>query len=90
MSHSRAPDTQSEWNLWGLIRARAIWHVAKRWVRNRAMELTRFRGYPMLGRKGASTMPKSHRLCPAEFRERIIELVRKGRTPVELGRSATG
>jgi transposase len=31
-------------------------------------------------------MPKSHRLYPAEFRERIIELVRKGRTPEELGR----
>ena len=27
-------------------------------------------------------MPKSHRLYPAEFRERIIELVRKGRTPL--------
>ena len=31
-------------------------------------------------------MPKSHRLYPAEFRQRIIELVRKGRTPEELGR----
>ncbi len=31
-------------------------------------------------------MPKSHRRYPAEFRERIIELVRKGRTPEELGR----
>src|SRR5882724_6972820 len=26
-------------------------------------------------------MPKSHRLYPPEFRQRIIELVRKGRTP---------
>ena len=31
-------------------------------------------------------MPKSHRLYPAEFRQRIIELVRKGRTAEELGR----
>ena len=31
-------------------------------------------------------MPKSHRLYPPEFRQRIIELVRKGRTPEELGR----
>jgi hypothetical protein len=41
---------------------------------------------PWLGRKGASTMLKSHRPYPAEFRQRIIELVRKGRTPEELGR----
>ena len=31
-------------------------------------------------------MPKSHRLYPPEFRQRIIELVRNGRTPEELGR----
>lgn len=31
-------------------------------------------------------MPKSRRLYPPEFRQRIIELVRKGRTPEELGR----
>jgi transposase len=29
-------------------------------------------------------MPKSHRPYPPEFRQRIIELVRKGRTPEEL------
>jgi transposase len=29
-------------------------------------------------------MPKSHRPYPPEFRQRIIELVRKGRTPAEL------
>ena len=31
-------------------------------------------------------MPKGHRVYPAEFRQRIIEPVRKGRTPKELGR----
>src|SRR5713101_8602419 len=31
-------------------------------------------------------MPTSHRLYPPEFRQRIVELVRKGRTPEELGR----
>src|SRR3989454_2936948 len=41
---------------------------------------------PWLGRKGASTMPKSHRPYAPEFRERLIELVRKGRTPEELAR----
>jgi transposase-like protein len=31
-------------------------------------------------------MPKSHRSYAPEFRERIIELLRKGRTPEELAR----
>ena len=31
-------------------------------------------------------MPKSHRPYTPEFRQRIVELVRKGRTPEELGR----
>jgi transposase len=31
-------------------------------------------------------MPESHRPYPPEFRQRIIELVRKGRTPEELAR----
>jgi transposase len=31
-------------------------------------------------------MPKSHRPYAPEFRQRIIELVRKGRTPEELAR----
>jgi len=31
-------------------------------------------------------MPQNHRPYPPEFRQRIIELVRKGRTPEELGR----
>jgi hypothetical protein len=31
-------------------------------------------------------MPKGHRPYPAEFRQRIVELVRRGRTPEELGR----
>ena len=39
---------------------------------------------PWLGRKRASTMPKSHRPYPPEFRQRIVELVRKGRRPEEL------
>ena len=31
-------------------------------------------------------MPKSHRPYPPEYRQRIIEQVRKGRTPEELAR----
>ena len=31
-------------------------------------------------------MPKSHRPYPPEFRLRIVDLVRKGRTPEELAR----
>lgn len=31
-------------------------------------------------------MPKSHRPYPAEFRARLVELARKGRTPEELAR----
>ena len=31
-------------------------------------------------------MPKSHRPYSSEFRQRIVELVRKGRTPEELAR----
>ena len=31
-------------------------------------------------------MPKSHRPYLPEFRARLVELVRKGRTPEELGR----
>jgi transposase len=31
-------------------------------------------------------MPKSHRPYAPEFRQRIVELVRKGRTPEELAR----
>src|SRR5437870_5501216 len=31
-------------------------------------------------------MPRSHRPYPLEFRQRLIELVRKGRTPEELAR----
>src|SRR2546425_1276297 len=40
---------------------------------------------PSLGGKGASTMPKSHRPSPPAFRRQMIELVRRGRTPEELG-----
>ena len=42
-------------------------------------------------------MPKSHAPYPPEFRQQMVELVRAGRTPEELGqeferpsRSATG
>src|SRR5881409_3366565 len=31
-------------------------------------------------------MPKSHRPYPPEFRARLVELIRRGRTPEELGR----
>lgn len=31
-------------------------------------------------------MPQNRRPYPPEFRQRIVELVRKGRTPEELGR----
>jgi transposase len=31
-------------------------------------------------------MPQSHRPYPPEFRARLVELVRKGRTPEELAR----
>jgi len=31
-------------------------------------------------------MPKSHRPYTPEFRQRLVDLVRKGRTPEELGR----
>jgi transposase len=31
-------------------------------------------------------MPKSHPPYPPEFRQRIVELIRKGRTPEELAR----
>ena len=47
------------------------------------LELTRFRGhYSPMGEE--STMPKSRPPYPPEFRQRIIELVRKGRTPESL------
>ena len=35
-------------------------------------------------------MPKSHRPYAPEFRQRIVELVRKGRTPEELARQLGG
>jgi transposase len=40
----------------------------------------------MVWGKGPSTMPKSLPPYPSEFRQRIIDLVRKGRTPEELTR----
>src|SRR5437899_4167940 len=53
-----------------------------------SLPMTGFVDTPWLGRKGASTMPKSHRPYAPEFRQRIVELVRKGRTPEELAPSA--
>lgn len=51
------------------------------------VELTRFRGHPILGgERSVSTMPKSHAPYSPEFRQRIIELVRKGRSPEVLAR----
>src|SRR5712692_6107464 len=64
------------------------WPLTRQPVRG-GWELTAAPGFvdtPWLGRKGASTMPKSHRPYAPEFRQRIVELVRKGRTPEELAR----
>ncbi len=41
---------------------------------------------PWSGRKGAPTMPQSHRPYPPAFRRQMIKLVRRGRTPEELWR----
>src|SRR3989442_714176 len=62
------------------------WRTPKLPVEGTEWSCPGFVDTPWLGRKGASTMPKSHRRYPAEFRQRIVELVRKGRTPEELGR----
>jgi transposase len=50
------------------------------------VELPRFRG--LLPRWGImeDTMPKSHRPYPPEYRERMLELVRAGRSPRSLAR----
>jgi hypothetical protein len=49
--------------------------------------LTRFRGHCSPWEKeGVSTMPKTRPPYTPEFRRRLIELVRKGRTPEEVGR----
>src|SRR5438094_5226367 len=52
----------------------------------RRVELTRFRGHPIVGERGASTMPRSRQPYPAEYRERLIELFRKGRSAEDLAR----
>ena len=50
------------------------------------LELPRFRGHFILWEKEVHEMPKSRAPYPAEFRRRIVELVRAGRTPEELSR----
>ncbi len=50
-----------------------------------AMELTRFGGHVRIGRK-ESRMGKNQYSYPPEYRARIVELVRAGRTPEELSR----
>src|SRR5439155_26794411 len=51
-----------------------------------SLPMTVFVDTPSLGRKGRSTMPQSHPPYSPGFRQRIVELVRKGRTPEELAR----
>src|SRR5438132_10451933 len=51
-----------------------------------SVELTRFRGHPIVWGKGASTMPSSRQPYPAEYRERLVELFRKGRSAEDLAR----
>src|SRR5205823_6984723 len=55
-------------------------------ARRALVELTRFRGHPIVGERGASTMPRSRQPYPAEYRERLIELFRKGRSAEDLAR----
>lgn len=57
-------------------------HLGKR-ATIRGLELTRSCGHSMVG---ASTMSKSHRPYPAELHQRLVALVRKGRTSEELAR----
>jgi transposase len=49
------------------------------------LELTRFRGHPNVGEKGVHDAEEPRPYPPA-FRRQMIELVRRGRTPEELGR----
>ena len=47
------------------------------------MELTRFRGHPIL-LKGGVRDAQSHPPYPAEFRQQMVEFARAGRSPTEL------
>ena len=53
--------------------------------RRTGVELTRFCGHPY-GWDGKENVHDAEEPYSAEFKQRIIELVRKGRTPEELGR----
>jgi len=50
------------------------------------VELPRFRGLFPIGGPWEDTMPKSHLPYPPEYRERMLELVRAGRSPRSLAR----
>ncbi len=53
----------------------------------RRLELTRFRGHPIVGaERKVHDAEEPHPPYSPEFRQRIVELVRKGRTPEELAR----
>jgi transposase len=55
-------------------------------VRTGSLELTRFRGHPMVWGERTVHDAQEPSAVPPEFRQRIIDLVRKGRTPEELAR----
>ena len=50
------------------------------------LDLTRFRGQSSPWGDEESAMPKTRPPYPPQFRARLIELARTGRTPEELGR----
>jgi transposase len=47
------------------------------------LELTRFRGHLKIG---GTTMPRTHKTYPAEFKKKLVALVREGRAPEELAK----
>jgi transposase len=52
----------------------------------RGLELTRFRGVCLAGKARRRAMPKTHPPYPAEYRRRMVEQVRAGRSLKELAR----
>src|ERR1017187_9232058 len=50
------------------------------------LELTRFRGVCLAGKARRRAMPKTHPPYPAEYRRRMVEQVRAGRSLKELAR----